>query len=98
MLKRTEALDFYEVRNMCIENNFYTCGSCEDYDRMLARCSSYENAADKDYELEQIATDIVLNSNDEVFSQYGFDSYDEKIEYVAYTLINDCMRMYVEIS
>lgn len=33
---------WHNMREMCIRENFYTCGSCEEYDAMLAKVRENE--------------------------------------------------------
>lgn len=45
----------YKLRELCIKHNWFTCGSCEQYDKMF-----YAN--ENGYSLEEIATIIWLCS------------------------------------
>ena len=49
-----------EVRNLCIKNNWYTCGDNEQYDYLLNTLCDKENITTQDMII--IATDIKTHS------------------------------------
>lgn len=51
---------------MCLRNDYYTCGTCEEYERML---SNVEHAAPTVSRMYIIAADIVDHSNLEKYGQ-----------------------------
>ena len=81
--------DVERIRQMCIKRNLYTCGTCEDYSRML----NFARDADVTTEnLIKIAQDIAEHSN---LQAYGC-SYRESVENFIYVLANECVwRDYV---
>lgn len=68
-LVKNQFIDEQDVRNLCIENNFYTRGDCEAYANMFEMCKqSPTNEA-----LADIAKDIWQHSSGEALAD--LDSY-----------------------
>ena len=66
MTKYTETrfLDGIKLRSLCIEHDWYTCGTCEEYDGLFARLHD-ENGCPENMtteKLAEIATDIMEHS------------------------------------
>ena len=38
--------DWYHIRNMCINHNFYTCGDCREYQRLCDYVNTCETGMD----------------------------------------------------
>ena len=68
---------------MCINNNFYTNGDCEEYDNMLTYANNVKRATTK--VVEKIATDIKEHS----------DTESQVID-IMYKLINECCITYID--
>ena len=78
------------VRAMCIRNDYYTQGTCEEYDNMFKMCESNDVLA--------IANDILEHSDKQrLVNRYGC-SEREVLENICFGLINDCSFTCVEIK
>ena len=82
---RKETLDIDSVRTMCIKNDFYTRGTCEEYDNMFRMCSEYNGEVGK---LVEIAKDIVNHSDISVFDPDC--TTKEILISVMSMLVNEC--------
>lgn len=51
----------YQLRALCIENNWYTRGDCEEYEHLLCNLTDRENLTTED--ILAIAEDIAEHSN-----------------------------------
>lgn len=82
-----------KVRNMCIKEGFYTCGTCEEYSHLLCvLCKDEEISLD---DVETIAADILVHSVwEEKAAEYGV-GYDELLRNVMSNLINECCYTFV---
>jgi len=60
MIKEMRYISSMEVRNLCIKNNWYTCGDNEQYDYLLNTLCDKENITTQDMII--IATDIKTHS------------------------------------
>lgn len=77
-----------DVRCVCIKNNYYTCGDCEDYANMLSIAYNAKEATDEI--IEQLAIDIFNHSNvDELERLYGCDDLD-LLSSIMYNLLDVC--------
>ena len=56
-MKEIRRIQTDRVRNMCIENNYFTKGTCEEYEEMFELCRK-ENPTTIDY---FIIGDVILN-------------------------------------
>lgn len=61
-LTRVRTWNFWSVRDACIKNNLYTCGTSQEYDNMLDHVSNLEPTTAA---LFHIAMDIVGHSEDQ---------------------------------
>jgi len=68
-IKTNRFWDMESVRELCIKNNLYTCGGCEEYDRMLNMVKSVEPSTENLY---RIAKDIVEHSDCQTISNVMF--------------------------
>lgn len=63
-ITETQRLSMNAVRRMCIENNWYTCGTNEQYDRMLRKVNALSDIQIITVnELYPIADDILAHSD-----------------------------------
>ena len=90
-MKEFRRIDASKVRSLCIEYDFYTCGTCADYDNLLL------NLCDRDREIDlaaliEIATDIVEHSSNRVLNNFE----DDKVKAVLWYLGNECCQFYYE--
>lgn len=94
-MKEIRRIDEMKVRRMCINEDFYTCGTNEDYGNLLFNLCDKENVTLAD--IEEIAADILVHSVWERKAEsYGCD-YDELLANVMGNLINDCCYSYIEL-
>lgn len=82
-MKEKRAISMYDVRQACITYNWYTCGDCEEYDKMLTYVNNIDVATLD--EIETIATDIKEHSDT-----------DYEIKSIMFVLINECCVTFVE--
>ena len=94
MIRVRRWLDSSKVREMCIRYDYYTCGDCRAYERMLANARDID--PDTDIEgYKQIAIDI----HDHSTMQYDDEwPTKDKIEGIIFGLLTECTDMYVEID
>lgn len=82
MLKETRKIMNDKVRSLCIRNNFYTCGDCEEYDNLLSNlCSGNKEITTSD--LIEIADDILKHSSNLFYS-------NDDIKSLVFDLANSC--------
>lgn len=80
-----------KVRQYCIENNYYTCGDCEEYEQMLDKCSNYDSSnCATDEEILDIARDIWEHSDMDEYLASGGDW-----ESFVWGIFNYCIRFEV---
>ena len=90
-LQETRRIDTDKVRAMCINNDYYTRGTCEEYDKMFKMCGS-------DCSILEIANDILEHSDKQrLLNRYGC-SEREVLENICCQLINRCTYTTVEIK
>jgi Trm5-related predicted tRNA methylase len=79
-IKQQRQLTISALRQMCIDNNLYICGTIEEYDNILCKTHKMKNITNK--QLYSIAMDIIIHSE----PQEG--EYHNHI-YIMY-LLNKC--------
>lgn len=82
--KITKTLSAYDVRKMCIRNEWYTHGNNEDYSKMLNYVDTVDNWTES--KVLKVAKDIVKHSNNRIFS-----SDIEFMEVVLFEIYNNTM-------
>lgn len=91
-MKELRMIKADKVRSMCIRGNYYTCGSCEEYNDMFNLCETMNPTTDI-YQL--IANNIIEHSDvEEIALMTGLTIY-EMIKSVMWELINDCTTVYI---
>ena len=80
-----------KVRQMCVNHRYYTCGDCEDYDRMLMFVINNEPTTENIY---KVAKDIVEHSD---MDKYDCDKL-ELIEAVMFDIDRECATTHYEIE
>ena len=80
-----------KVRNVCIEKDWYTCGTCEQYARML-RAADLVQGEDLKH-IESIARDIYSHSD--IYTMYGDEPETAVVAMIMGTLIDRCVDNYV---
>lgn len=92
-MKEIRRIDNMKVRQYCINENYYTCGTCKEYENLLFNLCNLEEVTLDD--LETIAADILVHSVwEKKAEEYGFN-YDDLLKCVISDLINDCCRSMV---
>ena len=79
------------VRNMCINNHYYTSGSCEEYDQMLHFVYTHKPTNNN---LLKVAENIVNHSDLTRYNQ----TYKENVESIMFNLYADCVNVFFEIQ
>lgn len=75
------------VYNHCVEHDYYTCGTCKEYENMLDRCSDYEPISVSDEEILEICKDIWEHSDMDDYLASGGDW-----ESFVWGIFNKCTR------
>lgn len=97
MMKIERTVYWEDLRNACIREEWYTKGTCEEYDNLLFgivdKCSELT-----DEKLMAIAEDIFQHSNTEkLMDKYGCDE-TEYMEHILWVLLNEVANYNVEIE
>lgn len=82
----TRTMSASKLRSVCIKNNWYTCGTCKEYDRLFDRlydCCGCEDHLTTE-KLVEIAEDIWEHSN----------ITDYTIETVLFELARNCFTTF----
>lgn len=84
-----------DIRKMCIENNYYTHGNNDQYDKMLAMCNSNKVTPRLIY---RIADDIAMHSDFKALQDtYGGITYGELLEHIMYQ-VNKCCNEFFTLE
>lgn len=78
------------VRNVCIDNEFYTCGSNESYIKLLDYVDSHKPTTTNIF---KVAADIVKHSSLESYGQ----TENENIQSVMFALENGAVSTFYRI-
>lgn len=92
-MKETRKIQIDRVRSMCINNDYYTHGTCEDYAEMFEMCK-VENPTTEDF--AEIATDILYHSDKRKMKERTGLSTHELRKCIMFELINDCTITSIE--
>ena len=82
--------DMSKVRQLCIENGWYTRGTKSEYDNLLLNMC--------DWSIEQTETSIIEIARDIYNHSTGFDMYysiNEHISDIALYILNDCCKFFI---
>ena len=90
-LQETRIIDTDKVRVMCINNDYYTCGTYAEYHNLFCKCENNSNVL-------EIAEDILQHSNKERLMNQTGCSEKEVLENICFGLINHCSFTCVEIK
>ena len=94
-MREIRKIDNMKVRVMCINENYYTGGNCEQYENLLYNLCEKEEITLED--IKEIALDILDHSDwRKKKDEYGC-SFDELQTIVMENLINECCRTFIEI-
>ena len=72
----------YDIRKMCIQNEFYTCGTNKQYEKLMNFVSDHEPTMEA---IEWVAKDIIDHSSFE---------YDYPITSMMFHVVNDCVKFF----
>ncbi len=93
MMTRFEHANTDDLRTVCIENNFYTCGNNEEYRNMFSLFESWNEAKTEKQKmqiLQDVAEDILDHSDDERIDE-GWN-----VESVAWVIFKKAITVYFE--
>ena len=87
-------VDDMKVRQMCINENYYTCGNNEEYSHMLFDMCSEAHTVE---EVKAIAEDIAAHSDvEEKMNSYGVTE-EQMILIITENIINECSYISIGI-
>lgn len=86
--KEVRKIDRNKVRSLCIKEEYYTCGDSDAYTNLLVTLCDRDKEMTMD-KLEDIANDILMHSDGEIFSEW-YRSSEEVFETILWQLINEC--------
>lgn len=92
-LKETRRMDAGNIRNICIKMDWYTRGTCNEYNKMFENAEAREATPEAIYET---AKDIFNHSDMDYYRNSGY-SDDEIIQNVMCYLVNDATYSSIEI-
>ena len=91
-MKELRMIKADKVRRMCIQGNYYTCGTCEEYNEMFNLCETMNPTTDI---YQVIANNIIEHSDiEEIALMTGLTKH-EMVKSVMWELINDCTTVYI---
>lgn len=93
---RFERMLLEDVRQVCIENGFYTCGNNEEYENMFDMVDKYNYCCDtqnkRDKMLYNIASDIYNHSDKTIKSKWNIYDimwlFNKKVIFTAFRIDN----------
>ena len=83
-----------DVRHVCIKNNWYTHGTCQQYENMLNMVEGYYPS---DVRIFCVAEDIFEHSNQDYWVRDGRLTKEEAIESIMFVLANDVVKTFYKI-
>lgn len=83
-MKEIRTIDSSKVRSLCIEYDFYTCGTIAEYDNLLLNLCDREREIDT-AALVEIATDIIEHSAERTLA-----NFDDRLTSIMWYLANEC--------
>ena len=86
-IKTTKTWSSWDVRNMCVRENFYTCGNNEDYSKMLDYVNEHKNPEDMDIYI--VAKDILKHTDENLC---------QTMENIMFILANDVVKYFYNIE
>lgn len=87
-----------DIRQLCIRRNWYTCGTCADYDAMLHHVFMFGHAlgaADAEEFAERVMCDIRMHSDTERIKRDACMDYGEIGDDMMLAILNTA-RVYFE--
>lgn len=95
MIKSEKNWKSYDVRKVCVENNWYTHGTVEEYENML---NMVDNFRPSDLRIFLVALDIFNHSNQNYWIRDGGLTETEAIESIMFVLGNDVVKTFYTLS
>ena len=91
-MKELRKIDTAKVREMCIDCNYFTAGTNEEYEAMFEMCRAENPTTDKYVEIANV---IFWCSNQKKLKEkYGVTG-DEIVRNIVFDLINHCTTVYI---
>lgn len=81
--KEIRRISAYSLRNLCIEENWYTCGDNEEYGHLLLDLAGHKENITTD-DIIEIASDIIEHSD---LSTTDFENVAYKVANIATVII-----------
>lgn len=95
-IKEIRRIDFDKLRNMCINNNWYTAGNTEDYSKMFEMCKKDTITTSQLY---RIAKDIYEHTNVAKAKQGCSNEYSDNENILNMMIyINDCTYVFYKMA
>lgn len=88
-IKFERRITMYDMRNFCINHDYYTGGTCEEYDEFLRFVDSHE---------ENVTDEFILEAATNIFYHSDFDIVyvDEDIYNIAYEIMNEVVYFVID--
>lgn len=95
-IKEIKKIDADKLRNMCIRNNWYTCGTTSDYNNMFKMCQRDNITVNQIY---KITKDIYEHTNVDTVKQGCCRAYSDNENILNMMIyVNDCSYVFYEMS
>lgn len=95
-IKEIKRIDQNKLRNMCINNNWYTTGTTSDYSNMFKMCQRDNITVNQLY---KIAKDIYDHTNINTAKQGCSSDYSDNENILNMMIyVNDCSYVFYELS
>lgn len=95
-IKETKRIDSDKLRNMCINNNWYTAGNSEDYSKMFEMCKRNNITTNQIY---KIAKDIYEHTNVSRAKTGCSTEYSDNENILNMMIyVNDCTYVFYELA
>ena len=95
MYKEIRMIDVCDLHNLCIEQDFYTMGTIEDFDNLFYTVMNIENVTT--LEIEKIALDIYIHSDMKRYLIDGY-SHDDIMQLIMFYLSKICVSCFSKID
>lgn len=91
-IKVEKRLRMDDVRRLCVEQGYYTCGNNEEYNRMLEMSNSNKVTNRLIY---RIADNIAMHSDFKMFQKkYDDITYGELLQHIMYQVNKCCVETF----
>ncbi|NBI86918.1 hypothetical protein D3Z47_12165 [Lachnospiraceae bacterium] len=95
-IKEIKRIDTDKLRNMCINNNWYTAGNTADYNKMFKMCQKDNISTNQ---LFKITKDIYEHTNVEKARQGCNNEYSDNENILNMMIyVNDCTYVFYELA